>query len=134
MGYAKVTLLGHLTRKPEVRFSPNGKAFTNGGIAVNRKLPPDANGNPREQVMFIDFTILGPRGEAFSRFHDKGSLAFLVGDLVLDQWQDKQSGENRSRHKVTVWEWEFVGGPRGDAKPEGAQQQEWGGDDIEAPF
>lgn len=136
MGYAKVTLLGHLTRDVEVRYSQNNKAFATFGVAVNRKLPPDQNGNPREQVMFIDVTIPGARGEAFSKWHKKGSLAFLVGDLVLDQWDDKNTGEKRSRHKVTAWEWEFVGGKReqSDAQP-AAQQREWTQEEIEeAPF
>ena len=112
MGYAKVTLLGNLTRDPETRQAPNGKAVTTFGIAVNRKAGDDKNGNPRESVMFIDVSIWGPRGTAFAKYHKKGSLAFLAGDLVLDQWDDKTTGEKKSKHKVTAWEFEFVGGKR----------------------
>lgn len=136
MGYAKVTILGNLTRDPETRYTPGGKAVTQFGVAVNRKAGDDKNGNPRESVMFIDVAIWGPRGEAFARFHKKGSLAFLVGDLELDKWTDKQSGQERSRHKVTAWEWEFVGGKRdGDGQAQGATAQTMADmDDGSAPF
>lgn len=136
MGYAKVTILGNLTRDPETRHTPGGKAVTQFGVAVNRKAGDDQNGNPRESVMFIDVAIWGARGEAFARFHKKGSLAFLAGDLVLDQWDDKQTGEKKSRHKVTAWEWEFVGGKRdGDEQAQGAPAQTMADmDDGSTPF
>ncbi len=137
MGIAKVTLLGNLTRDPETRHTPGGKAVTQFGVAVNRKLGNDQNGNPRESVMFIDVAIWGPRGEAFARFHRKGSLAFLVGDLELDKWTDKTSGQERSKHKVTAWEWEFCGGKRDDAGQPSEQSTPASalpGDDAFAPF
>ena len=112
MGYAKVTLLGNLTREPETRHTPNGKSVTQFGMAINRK-----GSGGRESVVFIDVAIWGPRGEAFAKFHQKGSLAFVAGDLELDQWEDKKTGEKKSRHKVTAWEWEFVGGKGSASQP-----------------
>lgn len=135
MGHAKVTLLGNLTRDAETRFTPNGRAVTTFGLAVNRKSGDDKNGNPRESVMFIDVSIWGPRGEAFARFHSKGALAFLVGDLVLDQWDDKQTGEKKSRHKVTAWEWDFVGGKRdGGGQAQAEPRQLTDAEIDQAPF
>lgn len=120
MGYAKTTILGNLVRDPETRHTQGGKSVTGFTLAVNRKLGNDGNGNPRESVAFIDVSIWGPRGEAFAKYHRKGSLAFVAGDLVQDSWEDKQTGEKRSKLKVTAWEWEFVGG-KSQGEPSGGQ-------------
>lgn len=110
MGHAKTTILGNLVRDCETRSTPSGKSVTSFTLAVNRKMGDDRNGNPRESVTFIDVSIWGPRGAAFAKFHRKGSLAFVHGDLEQDQWEDKATGQKRSKHKVTAWEWAFVGG------------------------
>lgn len=124
MGYAKVTLLGNLVRDPETRHTQGGKSVTNFTLAVNRKIGDDRNGNARESVAFIDVAIWGPRGDAFARFHRKGSLAFVAGDLIQDEWDDKKTGEKRSKLKVTAWEWEFVGGKSNGGGSSGGQSSQ----------
>jgi single-strand DNA-binding protein len=106
--YNKVILMGNLTRKPEVRFTPGGMAICKIGLAVNRRFK-DQSGNWKEEPTFVDVTIFGKRGEAFAKFHDKGKPAFIEGELRLDQWEDKQSGEKRSKLHVVGNEWQFVG-------------------------
>lgn len=106
--YNKVILMGNLTRKPEVRFTPGGMAICKVGMAVNRRFK-DQTGNWKEEPTFVDVTIFGKRGEAFAKFHDKGKPAFIEGELRLDQWEDKQSGEKRSKLYVVGNEWQFVG-------------------------
>lgn len=106
--YNKVILMGNLTRKPEVRFTPGGMAICKIGMAVNRRFK-DQSGNWKEEPTFVDVTIFGKRGEAFAKFHDKGKPAFIEGELRLDQWEDKQSGEKRSKLYVVGNEWQFVG-------------------------
>ena len=104
-----VILSGNLTREPEVRHTTSGTAVCNGGIAVTRRFK-NAEGVWDDEVAFVDFAIFGPRGEAFARYHHKGERAVLSsGFLRLDQWDDKATGQKRSRLKMIVDEWEFAG-------------------------
>ena len=123
--YNKVILMGNLTRKPEVRFTPGGMAICKVGLAVNRRFK-DQSGNWKEEPTFVDVTIFGKRGEAFAKYHDKGKPAFIEGELRLDQWEDKQSGEKRSKLHVVGNEWQFVGAG-GGAREAGAQEGGGGG-------
>ncbi len=106
--YNKVILMGNLTRDPEVRFTQSGTALVKFGLAVNRRYQ-DPEGNWKEEPTFIDITMWGKRGEAFARFHNKGKAAFVEGHLRLDNWEDKQSGQKRSKLYVVADNWEFVG-------------------------
>jgi single-strand DNA-binding protein len=106
--YNKVILMGNLTRKPEVRFTQNGTAICKVGLAVNRRFK-DQTGEWKEEATFVDVTFFGKRGEAFAKFHDKGKPAFIEGSLRLDTWDDKQSGEKRSKLYVVGDDWQFVG-------------------------
>ncbi|MEO6711742.1 MAG: single-stranded DNA-binding protein [Planctomycetota bacterium] len=106
--YNKVILMGNLTRKPEVRFTQGGTAICKLGLAVNRRFK-DQTGEWKEEATFVDVTFFGKRGEAFAKFHDKGKPAFIEGSLRLDTWDDKQSGEKRSKLYVVGDDWQFVG-------------------------
>lgn len=106
--YNKVILMGNLTRDPEVRYTASGTAIVKLGLAVNRRFQ-DSEGNWQEEPTFVDITMFGKRGEAFSRFHTKGKPAFVEGHLRLDNWEDKQSGQKRSKLYVVADNWEFVG-------------------------
>ena len=109
--YNKVILMGNLTRDPEVRYANSGTAIVKFGLAVNRRYQ-DSEGNWAEEPTFVDITFFGKRGEAFARFHTKGKSAFVEGHLRLDNWEDKQSGQKRSKLYVVGDNWEFVGGGR----------------------
>lgn len=102
-----VLLKGNLTRDPEVRFTSNNNAICNCSIALNRRIK--RNDQWEDDVTFVEFSIWGSRGEAFAKYHRKGSQALIQGRLQLDQWEDKASGEKRSKLKVVAEEWEFVG-------------------------
>ena len=109
--YNKVILMGNLTRDPEVRYANSGTAIVKFGLAVNRRFQ-DAEGNWQEEATFVDITMFGKRGEAFSRFHQRGKAAFIEGSLRFDTWEDKQSGQKRSKLYVVADNWEFVGSGR----------------------
>ncbi len=119
--YNKVILMGNLTRKPELRFTGGGMAICKFGLAINRRFK-DQSGEWKEEPTFVDVTIFGKRGEAFAKYHDKGKPAFIEGSLRYDTWDDKQSGEKRSKLYVVGDEWQFVGGgaggPRGGVSDE----------------
>ncbi|MDG2143668.1 MAG: single-stranded DNA-binding protein, partial [Planctomycetota bacterium] len=123
--YNKVILMGNLTRDPEMRHTQSGMAVCSASIAVNEKFK-DASGEWQERSTFVDVTIWGKRGEAFAKFHKKGASAFIEGKLRLDQWEDKQSGQKRSKLFVVGDNWEFVGGPR-EGGGQGGGGGSWGG-------
>src|SRR5881296_4226901 len=97
--FNKVILLGNLTRDPEVRYTPKGSAVTDLGIAVNRQYTLE-NGEKREEVTFVDVTFWGRTAEVAGEYLKKGRPVFIEGRLQLDTWDDKQSGQKRSKLKV----------------------------------
>ncbi len=110
--FNKVILMGNLTRDPELRFTQNNMAICKVGLAVNRRFKDGQSGEWREEPTFVDVTIFGKRGEAFEKYHKKGQSAFMEGELRLDNWEDKNTGQKRSKLYVVAENWEFVGGGR----------------------
>src|SRR3954462_4118635 len=97
--FNKVILLGNLTRDPEVRYTPKGSAVCDLGIAVNRSYTLD-NGEKREEVTFVDVTLWARLAEIAGEYLKKGRPVFIEGRLQLDTWDDKQSGQKRSKLRV----------------------------------
>ena len=106
----KVFLMGNLTRDLEMRALPSGTNVGSFGIAVNERFK-SKDGEWQERANFVDCEIFGARADAMSRFLGKGSPVFIEGKLRLDQWEDTQ-GQKRSKLKVVVDNFEFVGGGR----------------------
>src|SRR6184192_3232004 len=97
--FNKVILLGNLTRDPEVRYTPKGSAVCDLDIAVNRVYTTDS-GEKREEATFVDVTFWGRTAEVAGEYLKKGRPVFIEGRLQLDSWEDKQSGQKRSKLKV----------------------------------
>lgn len=95
----KVMLIGNLTRDPEVRYTPKGTAVTDIGLAVNR-VSTGENGERQEETTFVDVTLWGRTAEIAGQYLAKGRSVFIEGRLQMDQWQDKASGQTRSKLKV----------------------------------
>ena len=112
--YNKVLLLGNLTRDPEVRYTPKGTAVTDLGIAVNRQYTLDT-GEKREEVTFVDVTFWGRTAEVAAEYLRKGRSVFIEGRLQLDTWDDKQTGQKRSKLKVMGEAMQMLG-----SRPSGA--------------
>jgi single-strand DNA-binding protein len=106
--FNKVILLGNLTRDPELRYLPSQMAVVDFGIAVNHKFRTAA-GEDREEVMFIDCSAFGKQAEVIKQYCQKGKQLMVEGRLKLDSWDDKQTGQKRSKHKVTIENFQFVG-------------------------
>jgi single-strand DNA-binding protein len=115
--YNKVFLLGNLTRDPEVRYTPKGSAVADLGIAVNRQYTLDT-GEKREEVTFVDVTFWGRTAEVAGEYLKKGRSVFIEGRLQLDTWDDKQSGQKRSKLKVIGEAMQMLGGRPGPAGEE----------------
>lgn len=105
----KVMLMGNLTRDPEVRYTPKGTAVTDIGMAVNRTYTLD-DGERREDTTFVDITFWGRQAEVLGEYMKKGRPLFVEGRLNLDTWEDKNTGQQRSRLKVVGENFQFLGG------------------------
>ena len=105
--FNKVILMGNLTRDPELRYTPKGMAVAKVGLAVNRTWRSEA-GEQKEEVTFIDVDIWGRTAENVGQYMRKGSPILIEGRLKLDQWDDKQTGQKRSRLGVTAETVQFL--------------------------
>ena len=112
----KVMLLGNLTRDPEVRYTPKGTAVGDLGLAVNRRVS-DGNGNWSDEVTFVDVTVWGTNAENAQKYLTKGRGVFIEGRLQMDTWEDKQSGQKRSKLKVVAEVLQFLPDGKGGATP-----------------
>ena len=95
----RVLLIGNLTRDPEVRYTPKGTAVAELGIAINRIYSGD-DGEKKEETTFVDVTLWARQAEVAGQYLKKGRPVFIEGRLQLDTWDDKQSGQKRSRLRV----------------------------------
>lgn len=109
--FNKVILVGNLTRDPELRYTPNGKAIAKFGLAVNRVWTTES-GEKKEEVTFVDIDVFGRTAENVGQYMRKGSPILIEGRLRLDQWDDKQTGQKRSKLGVVAEIVQFLGGPR----------------------
>src|SRR6187549_659788 len=116
----KVMLIGNLTRDPELRVTPKGTAICTFSLAVNRKWKDDG-GQEREEVTYVDCEAWGKSGENISKYVTKGRPLFVEGRLRLDQWEDKNTKEKRSRMKVVLENFQFLGGGRGEGGEGGGE-------------
>lgn len=134
--YNKVILLGNLTRDPELRFTPSQTPVCNFGLATNRKWKGQ-DGTERDEVCFVDCTMFGKRAAVIREHFTIGSLIFVEGRLMFESWQG-QDGAKRSRLKVMVENFEFVGNKKDAAEQPAANGQQFAEPDAtnsdEIPF
>ena len=109
--YNKVLLMGNLTRDVELKYTPSNMAVANIGLAVNRRYSTK-EGENREETTFVDCEAWGRTAEVMNQYLAKGRPVFVEGRLKLDQWQD-QNGNNRSKLKVVVENFQFIDGRGG---------------------
>ena len=119
--FNKIILVGNLTRDPQLSYTPSNVAICKFGIATNRKWK-DREGNPREDVCFVDCTAFGKSGETFNQYMSKGRSVLVEGRLQLDQWTTPD-GEKKSKHTVFVENFTFLGrGQGGGGSPSGSER------------
>ena len=122
----KCQLMGNITRDIELRYTPNGTAVADLGLAINRNRKDD-NGEKIEETTFVDVTLWGRVAEVAHQYAGKGKPIFVEGRLQLDTWEDKNSGEKRSKIKVVGENIQLLGSKdssQGSSQPsQGGQQQ-----------
>ena len=149
--YNKVILMGNLTRDPEVRYTSSGTAIAKLGIAINRYWS-NKDGKKQEETTFVDVDAFGRQAETIGQYLKKGRPIMVEGRLKLDQWDDKQTGQKRSKLGVVLENFQFIdsrgegggGGGSGDSggysqpDPPSAQSSGGGGssvpEDDDVPF
>jgi single-strand DNA-binding protein len=124
----KVMLIGNLTRDPELRYTPSGKAVADISLAINRVWNNDA-GQKQEETIFVDVTLWGRQAELAQQYLGKGRGVYIEGRLQMDTWDDKETGKKRSRLKVVGDNLQFLPDGRGGA-PSGGNG---GGNSQERP-
>ena len=108
--FNKVILVGNLTRDPEVRYTTGGTAVAEIGLAVNRSWMDKSSNERKEETTFIDVTLWGRTAEVAGEYLAKGRPVLIEGRLQLDQWEDKESGQKRSKLKVVGETLQMLGG------------------------
>ena len=112
----KVFMMGHLTRDVQKSFLPSQMAVADFGIATSHKWK-GTDGQQKEDTCFIDCQIFGKRADVLEKYFKKGDAIFLEGRLKFDQWE--KDGQKRSKHRLIVENFEFVGGKKTDnTKPD----------------
>ena len=119
----KVMIIGNLTADPEVRTTPRGTSLTELRLAVNRISNGQNDGERREETTFLDVTCWGRTGEIAAQYLSKGRPVFIEGRLQMDSWEDKQTGQKRSRIRIIAENLQLLGG-RGDGPQGGGQPQQ----------
>jgi len=109
--FNKITLMGNLTKVPELRYTPQGTAVCEFGLAVNKKY------DGKDETLFIDVKVFGKTGENCVRYLDKGSLALIDGELSQQRWEDKNSGQQRYKDYVKAFTVQFIGGKPENKEP-----------------
>lgn len=121
----KVMLIGRLSRDPQLRYLPSQSAVCDFGFAVGRKYKL-ASGEAKEETCFVDCTVFGKGAEIFNQYMAKGKQCYLEGRLRLDQWDDKTTGQKRSKLTVVVEDFQFLGS-KGDGQGGGGGDEGGGG-------
>jgi single-strand DNA-binding protein len=104
----RVLLIGNLTRDPDLRYTPKGTAVTEIGLAVNRVYSGD-DGERKEETTFVDVTLWARLAEIAGQYLKKGRPVFIEGRLQLDSWDDKQTGQKRSKLRVVAENLQLLG-------------------------
>ena len=110
----KALLMGNLTRDPELRVTPKGTPICQFSLAINRDWKTDG-GEKQTEVVYIDVEAWGKQGETIAKYCTKGRPLYVEGRLRIDQWEDKNTKEKRSRMKVVLEQFQFLGESRGQA-------------------
>lgn len=134
--FNRVILLGNLTRDPQVRYTPGGTAVAEIGLAVNRQWFDKQTNSRKEDTTFVDVTLWGRTAEIAGEYLAKGRQVLIEGRLQTDSWDDKETGQKRSKLKVVCENMTMVGGrtdgggggPRPNSGARAAASEPEGGD------
>src|SRR5512139_682988 len=120
--FNKVILLGNLTRDPEVRYIPSGTAVASFALALNRRYKQGTE--IKEEVSYIDIVVFGKTAENCGQYMSKGDAILVEGRLQQRRWDDKDSGQKRSKVEVIAQTVTFMPKRSGQAAGQGGRQDQ----------
>lgn len=120
----QVTLMGNLTRDPELRTTPGGQSVCSFSLALNRSFK-NQQGEWQEATDFIDVVAWGPQGERIAQYLSKGRRCLVSGRIQSRSWE--QDGQKRSKVEVLANDVTFLDGPGGGQGGQGGQSGANGG-------
>lgn len=129
--FNKVILMGNLTRDPELRHIQSGTALCSVGLASTRKY------KQQEETVFVDVTFWGKQAELVCEYCQKGSPLLVEGRLKQDEWEDKTTGQKRSKIGVVAESMQFLGiGSKSGGQRRDNSQPQWSEppSDDDTPF
>lgn len=103
--YNKMTLMGHLTRDPELRYTPSGTPVATLGMASNRRFKQGEE--LKEETLFVDVVLFGKTAETASQYLHKGDCVLIDGRLQQRRWET-EAGEKRSKHEIVGGHMTFI--------------------------
>ncbi|GIX49856.1 MAG: single-stranded DNA-binding protein [Limisphaera sp.] len=118
--FNKVILAGNLTRDPELRYTPKGTAVARLGLAVNRRWRTET-GELKDETTFVDVDAFGKTAETIAQYLKKGRAVLIEGRLRYDTWEDKQTGQKRSKLSVVLESFSFLDSGRGEGAAPNAE-------------
>ena len=99
---------GTICRDIELKYTQNsGLSVISNSLAFNKK---DANGN--QSAVFLDFVAFGKTAELINQYYQKGDMLCGQGEISQDEWQDKDTGAKRTKHKIIIQKLEFTKSPK----------------------
>jgi single-strand DNA-binding protein len=122
MGFNRVILVGNLTRDPQVKYTSGGTAVTELGLAVNRTWFDKQSNSRKEETTFVDVTLWGRQAEVAGEYLAKGRAVLVEGRLQLDSWEDRESGQKRSKLRVVGEAMQMLGSGGGQGGSSGGGQ------------
>ena len=120
----KVMIIGNLVADPDVRTTPRGNTVTELRLAVNRVSSGPNEGERREETTFLDVTCWGRTAEIAGQYLAKGRPVFIEGRLQQDTWEDKQTGQKRSKIRIVAENMQLLGGREGGGQAQGGGYQQ----------
>ena len=140
----KVMIIGNVTRDPEIKYTPQGRAVTDLSVAVNRTYK--VGEEKREEVTYVEVTLWGRTAETAGEYCKKGRAVFIEGRLQLDSWEDKTTGQKRNKLRVVGDDYQLLdrrptgggggsggGGEEYSERPQRREPQGGGGERQAAP-
>ena len=105
--FNRVIIAGNLTRDVELKYTPKGTAVAKLGLALNRNWTTET-GEKKEEVCFVDVDAFGKQAEVIAQYLKKGRSLLIEGRLKLDSWDDKQTGQKKTKLGVVLESFSFL--------------------------
>jgi single-strand DNA-binding protein len=121
--YNHVTIIGTLGQDPQVKYTTGGTAVCEVSLAINRQWFDKATNQKKESVSWVTVVLWGRTAEVAGEYLRKGKSVLIDGRLEESRWDDKDSGQKRSKLKVVCENLVMLGSKQDRAEPRGEESQ-----------